>query len=223
MIAYLSTCRFSSVVTIASWMHAANLCFMGHHSTGLASSGAIRAIPGHYQYTVSVAHLVQVLSWDRIYRRQHWVCVHCLSGTGACCYLCPHWLQLLSRPRSGEEVVTPVLWWALFCRVTRIWTIPEPLLKICGLWKQQARWSFLDWYIATEHRARELYNVSTSPGSTTLPANKGGEAMMYLIPIIDKYANLPNIMLFFLANGIAWHNVCLDNGSWETTTNPQAA
>lgn len=37
--------------------------------------------------------------------------------------------------------------------------------------------------------------------------------MMYLIPIIDKYANLPNIMLFFLANGIAWHNVCLDNGS----------
>jgi hypothetical protein len=46
----------------------------------------------------------------RSFSRQHWECVHCLGRTGACYYLCPHSLQLLPMARSGEEVITQVLW-----------------------------------------------------------------------------------------------------------------
>jgi Protein of unknown function (DUF3431) len=64
---------------------------------------------------------------------------------------------------------------------------------------------------------RAIYCVDDTSSNSTLPANKGREAMVYLTYIIDHYPNFPQIVLFFHAKDIAWHNnILLDNSSLST-------
>lgn len=61
---------------------------------------------------------------------------------------------------------------------------------------------------------RVAYCVDDLSRNPTLPANKGREAMVYLTYIIDHYPKFPDIVLFFHATDIAWHNnLLLDNSS----------
>jgi hypothetical protein len=66
---------------------------------------------------------------------------------------------------------------------------------------------------------RSIYLIDAPPGNSTLPANKGREAMVYLTYIIDHYPTFPDIVLFFHPSDIAWHNnILLDYSSRQTIT-----
>ncbi|KAI1177865.1 hypothetical protein F4777DRAFT_540670 [Nemania sp. FL0916] len=51
-----------------------------------------------------------------------------------------------------------------------------------------------------------IYVADDAKAALTVPANKGREAMVYLTYIIDRYADLPENVLFVHASRFAWHN-----------------
>lgn len=62
-----------------------------------------------------------------------------------------------------------------------------------------------------------IYEVESPSAPFHVPENKGREAMDYLTYIIDHYDELPDIILFFHAHRLAWHNnVLLDLDSAKT-------
>jgi hypothetical protein len=62
-----------------------------------------------------------------------------------------------------------------------------------------------------------IYTVDDPTSALKVPANKGHEAMAYLTYIIDNYANLPDVVLFFHPHRVTWHNnVLLDIDSAKT-------
>ncbi|KAL9112895.1 MAG: hypothetical protein Q9227_002972 [Pyrenula ochraceoflavens] len=62
-----------------------------------------------------------------------------------------------------------------------------------------------------------FYVVDDPNAENTVPANKGHEAMVYLTYIIDHYAHLPDILLFFHPHREAWHNNILLDLDTATT------
>lgn len=67
----------------------------------------------------------------------------------------------------------------------------------------------------------KIYRVDEVPSnnnaSSGLPTNKGHEAMVYLTYIIDHYASLPDVVLFFHPHQHAWHNnILLDIDTAKT-------
>jgi hypothetical protein len=53
----------------------------------------------------------------------------------------------------------------------------------------------------------QIVYIADNPHATySVPMNKGNEAMVYLSFLIDRYHNLPEIMVFMHAGRIAWHN-----------------
>lgn len=62
-------------------------------------------------------------------------------------------------------------------------------------------------WISTIYRA----DADKSESEYTVPANKGNEAMVYLTYFIDRYDNLPEVMLLMHGGRYQWHN---DNPSY---------
>ena len=57
----------------------------------------------------------------------------------------------------------------------------------------------------------DIYDDSDPHHLNSIPLNKGHEGMVYLTYIIDHYASLPDVMLFFHPHRYTWHNnVLLD-------------
>ena len=64
---------------------------------------------------------------------------------------------------------------------------------------------------------KSIYTVDDDNSEPRVPKNKGREAMVYLTYIIDNYDNLPDTVLFFHPDRIAWHNnVLLDLDTAKT-------
>ena len=62
-----------------------------------------------------------------------------------------------------------------------------------------------------------IYSVDTLDSNSTIPANKGHEAMAYLTYIIDHYPDFPDVVLFFHPHATAWHNNIIHDVSTITT------
>ena len=65
------------------------------------------------------------------------------------------------------------------------------------------------------HIPKAIYKIGAV--NTTLPANKGHEAMVYLTYILDHYPNFPDVVLFIHPHETAWHNDILNDLSMPTT------
>lgn len=61
-----------------------------------------------------------------------------------------------------------------------------------------------------------VYRADVPPGEAdlTVPVNKGNEAMVYLTYLIDRYASLPEIVVFLHGKRYQWHN---DNERYDSS------
>ncbi|KAK7525134.1 uncharacterized protein IWZ02DRAFT_225294 [Phyllosticta citriasiana] len=54
-----------------------------------------------------------------------------------------------------------------------------------------------------------IYTMDDWWATLKVPKNKGRESMAYLTYIIDHYDNLPDVVLFFHAHKVGWHNLLI--------------
>jgi hypothetical protein len=64
----------------------------------------------------------------------------------------------------------------------------------------------------------QIVYIADNPNATYhVPVNKGNEAMVYLTFLIDRYDNLPDVMIFMHAGRTSWHNNVLLHWSSDMT------